>query len=145
MTLRQFLNKYEPEFNPSDYDADVSIVRQEEKAQREAIQIAAVTTVAIPETIPGFRVQVLFTQDIEQADSAKDDLANLVPEEWVYVVYDAPYYRVRVGNYTNRSAASQMLSKLIKLGYKDAWVVPDNVVENPLPKTPDTFIEPEKR
>ncbi|MBI1806300.1 MAG: SPOR domain-containing protein [Ignavibacteria bacterium] len=136
---------YEKTFNPADYDVDVKTILDEENRQRSTLEPAIVVTPAAPETISGFRVQVLFTQEIDQANQLKENLANAVPDDWVYVVYEAPYYKVRVGNFADRSTANQMVRKLVSIGYKDAWIVPDNVMKNPPPKPPETFIEPEKQ
>jgi len=144
MSMKQFLDKYEKTFRPSDYDTTVGAIRQEEQQQRRAVEAALISATAVPETIPGFRVQVLFTADIQQANTIRDTLSEELPDEWVYVVYDSPYYKVRVGNYAERSDANSTLRKLIDLGHKDAWIVPDKIIKNPPPKPPESFIEPER-
>ncbi len=145
MSLKEFLAGSEKDFTPSDYDADVPVVEKEAQRQHDSIEAALIATTAVPETIPGFRIQVMFTQEIEQANAARDDLSLQTGDQWVYVVYDAPYYKVRVGNFADRAEAGVMLKNLVSMGYKDAWIVPDNIIKNPPPKPPETFIEPEKR
>ncbi|HUL43211.1 MAG TPA: SPOR domain-containing protein [Bacteroidota bacterium] len=141
--LREFLAKYEPGFNPSDFDPDISTLEQQEAQRHNALTYAEVAAPAVPETIPGFRVQVLFTQEIDEASQVRDTLSTLLPNEWVYLVYDVPYYKVRVGNYADRTAAGPALKHLVALGYKDAWIVPDNIIKNPPPRFPEEFIPPE--
>ena len=142
-TLREFLATYEPTFNPSDYDPDVTILKQREEDRHNALLASAVVSTAMPETIPGFRVQVLFTQEIDEANRTRDSLSSLLPDDWIYIVYDVPYYKVRVGNFADRPSANQILKKLTGLGYTDAWIVPDNVIKNPPARFPDIDIEPE--
>ena len=144
MTEKEFLAKYEKTFNPADYDVDISVINAEEKRRMAELEGPAILTTAAPETVSGFRVQIFLTQEIDQANQLKDSAAAQVPEEWVYVVYDAPYYKVRIGNFPDRQSANVMVKKLAETGFKDAWVVPDNVFKNPPPKPPEIFIEPEK-
>jgi hypothetical protein len=87
------LQRTEKTFNPSEYDADLQLVKQEEKSQHSVLESAHVVTTALPETIPGFRVQVILTQEIDQAVQVKDSLEILLPDEWAYLVFDSPYYR----------------------------------------------------
>lgn len=143
--MREFLAKFEPSFNPADYDEDLSVVRLSQKEHVIPLEAMSTVTTALPETIPGFRVQVLFTQDFDQANQVKEEVDRQIPDEWVYIVYDSPYYKVRVGNYTEKGLANPMIRQLHKLGYKDAWVVPDYVLKNIPPKPPEIEIEPENR
>lgn len=143
-TLREFLGAYEPTFNPSDYDPDITVLKQREEDRHNALVASAVVSTALPETIPGFRVQVLFTQEIDEANRTRDSLSSLLPDDWIYIVYDVPYYKVRVGNFADRPSANQILKKLTGLGYTDAWIVPDNVIKNPPTRFPDIDIEPER-
>lgn len=139
------LQRYEKTFNPADYDADIKLVKQAEKTQRSVVEAAHVVTTAVPETIPGFRVQVLLTQDIDHAVQIKDSVEHLLSDEWVYIVFDSPYYKVRLGNYEDRASANPALKRLGSLGFKEAWIVPDNVLKNLPPKPPELNIEPEKQ
>ena len=143
--LKEFITKYEKTFNPADYDVDVSIIKEEEKKYSEAIEAAKLVTIIPPETVPGFRVQILFTPEIEHVNQARDTLSNILPDDWTYIVYDPPYYKLRIGNFIDRIAANQMLKKLVDIGYRDAWIVPDKIIKNLPPKPPDILIEPERK
>ncbi len=140
--FRSFLLNYERTFNPSQYNPDISTIKALESSVYAALHSATVYTTLLPETIPGFRVQAFLTQEIDQALAVRDTLANEFQDDLVYMVYDAPYYKIRIGNYPERPAAAPMVKKLIQLGYKDAWIVPDNVLKNPPAKLPDQLIEP---
>jgi len=144
-SFKEFLSKYEKTFDPSAYNEDVESILIKEKLQRESIELARFAAIAPPETTQGFRVQVLFTPEIEQANEARDSLSNLLPDDWCYIVYEAPYYKVRIGNYADRSDAGGMQMKLVRLGYLDAWIVPDKIIKNPYPRPPELFIVPDKQ
>jgi len=143
--MREFFLKYEKTFNPSAYDPAPTLIKQEENAQHTALESAKIMITAVPETIPGFRIQVLFTQEIDQANHLRDSLDALLPQEWLYIVYDSPYYKVRVGNYEERNEANPLLKQLNTMGFRDAWIVPDNIIKNLPQKPPEVDIEPEKQ
>lgn len=142
--VRSFLMKYEKTFNPSMYDADLSYLKRVEEDHHTVLETRSVFTTSVPETVAGYRAQVLFTNSIELANNTRDTIESLLPHEWCYIVYDAPYYKVRVGDFTDRNYALQMVHQLNALGYKDAWVVPDNVEINIPPKPPNIDIEAEQ-
>lgn len=93
----------------------------------------------------GFRVQILSTREVAEADSTTDEFrawsSESLPDYQIetYVVFRQPYYRVRAGNFKNRENAIE-LSRLLKNRYPDAWVVhdridPENITEKK--ETPD--------
>lgn len=141
--LNAFLQKYEKTFQPSNYNDELTEILQQEKKEREIIEAARVFKIAPPETIPGFRAQVMFTSEIEEANSVRDSIFNILPEEWNYIVYETPYYKIRVGNFIDRADANMMVKKLFSLGFKDAWVVPDRIIKNPPRRIPDSYIQPD--
>ena len=70
----------------------------------------------------GFRVQVLASNSITKADSLSIIL-NSTLEDSVYVVYETPNYKVRIGDYVVREDADKMRKNLHKMGYRSAWVI----------------------
>lgn len=143
--VNEFLAKYEKTFDPGAYDEDVDTIIQLVKRQREIIEPSKIVAILPPETIQGFRVQVLFTPDIQQANRLRDELTERLTDTWTYIVHDAPYYKIRVGNHIDRPSAATMMKKLHGMGYKDAWIVPDKIIKNPLPLPPDALIEATKQ
>lgn len=141
--FNSFLQKYEKTFQPTEYNDEVDFILQEDKKERDIIEAARVLKIAPPETIPGFRAQVIFTSEIEEANRVRDSLLNMLSDEWTYIVYETPYYKVRVGNFIERASANMLVKKLSTIGYKDAWVVPDRIIKNPPNRIPDSFIQPD--
>jgi len=70
----------------------------------------------------GFRVQVLASNSMTKADSLSIIL-NSTLEDSVYVVYETPNYKVRIGDYVVREDADKMRKNLHKMGYRSAWVI----------------------
>lgn len=74
------------------------------------------------EGVPGYRVQICATSDEEKARAIKRK-AMLRFDERVYMVYDTPYYKVRVGDCRTRMEAEELKKKAIQKGFHDAWIV----------------------
>ena len=70
----------------------------------------------------GFRVQVLASNSMTKTDSLSIIL-NSTLEDSVYVVYETPNYKVRIGDYVIREDADKMRKNLHKMGYRSAWVI----------------------
>jgi hypothetical protein len=64
----------------------------------------------------GYRIQVYATTDFKDAERKKEDLMATL-EEPVYVIYEAPYYKLRVGNFTDEISAKNLKRKLTDMGY----------------------------
>src|SRR5689334_8084611 len=60
--LREFLERYERTFKPSEYDPDVGTLLRQMQEPAEAVGATGIVATALPETIPGFRIQLLLTQ-----------------------------------------------------------------------------------
>jgi len=81
-------------------------------------------------TFPGFRVQIYFgsgNQAMNQANSLKTAFLNKYGKDYgSYIVYDAPYFKLRVGDFRSRAEAICFQHKIAKV-FPNAWVVPDVV------------------
>ena len=130
------LKRYEATFQPSDYNPDVKEFFREEKEHPPAEQDTG-REEAVAETselVQGFRVQIFSSQDIDEANTKLAEVQGLFPEEWFYLVYDAPSYKIRAGNFVIRFEAERFANRLSTRGYRDAWVVPEKVIRNPPPR-----------
>jgi len=79
----------------------------------------------------GFRIQVFAggssRQDRIKAESTGSMLRQLFPTESVYVHYSKPRWLCRLGNFTERELAEEMLVEVRKAGYPNATIVRDRV------------------
>lgn len=73
--------------------------------------------------LPGYRIQIFAGTSL---GAAKDAKANFLKQYDIHteIVFEAPNYKVRVGNYTNRFDANGDL-QLVKEQYTDALIVKD--------------------
>jgi hypothetical protein len=78
----------------------------------------------------GFRIQVLNTTDRNEATAVKTKLLHLYPGEKVYLLYQEPYFKVRFGNFRNRSDADDYLRQISKL-YPGVFVIPSPIEPKP--------------
>lgn len=85
----------------------------------------------------GFRVQAVSTSDREQAFRMKADLLANFPDEKSYVLFQAPYFKVRIGNFISRDDADKLRIKLNKFFQKNMYVVED-VIEYTQPEEDET-------
>lgn len=76
--------------------------------------------------IPGYRVQVSSTDNLDEANSLKSEVYFKIKLP-VYVIFDSPFYKVRAGDFIDMKAARDLNFKLNQLGYKETRVVPDSV------------------
>lgn len=73
----------------------------------------------------GYRLQVLNTRNRDDAFKLKTTLLENFPDEKVYVLYQSPYFKVRVGNFVNRSDAEDFKKDLSLYITQPAYVVDD--------------------
>ena len=72
--------------------------------------------------IEGYRIQALVIRNTHSADSIRAVLSDKIDED-VYITYEVPYYKIRVGNCVDRKQAEELKLKLVELGYASAWII----------------------
>ncbi len=80
------------------------------------------------ESSQGFRVQICALSDeIRAKEIQREAILKFINEE-VYLIYDSPYYKVRVGNCLTRQEADQLQQLAVEKGFDDAWVVRTKII-----------------
>lgn len=82
------------------------------------------------DTMPGFRVQVLSTDDLDEANSTRSEIYFKTNEKSIYILFEPPFYVVRVGDFKNINDAKAMSFKLNQLGFSGTKVVSDSIIVN---------------
>lgn len=79
--------------------------------------------------LPGWRIQVLSTNSLLDAQSAKAAFLQQYDEMSADVIFEAPNYKVRIGNYHNRFDANRDLQFVI-VDYPNAFICKDMIKIN---------------
>jgi hypothetical protein len=131
-TLLLPLREYEATLNPSDFDEEPAALQQAHRLGQQLqmpMEIPKDSATIQEEVVQGFRIQLFSSSNIDEATGAKGEASLKFTSDSIYVVFDAPVYKLRVGDFINRYEANQRLPEFVAQGYRDAWVVPDRVIQ----------------
>jgi len=78
-------------------------------------------------TTDGYRVQVISTDDIEEANRVRAEIYEKTARKEVYITFEPPFYKVKAGDFTSKSEADDFKFKLNQLGYTEAKVVQETI------------------
>jgi hypothetical protein len=139
------LSRYEKTFNPSTYDDEITeIQRQHTIEQERAAADRQHDSVVVESTFTqGYRIQIFATGSIDEANAMRLTAVQRITEDSLYVVYDPPSYKIRIGDFPTRAEANQKLAPIIAQGFADAWVVGDRIIQRKLVRVP-TQLPPKK-
>jgi hypothetical protein len=87
-------------------------------------------TNSIHKTIKGYRIQLFSGTERGNANEVKTRFLKLYPEFSAYLLYNQPYYKIRVGDFRTRLDAEVAYNK-IKSVFDECIIVSDNIA---LPK-----------
>ena len=73
--------------------------------------------------VKGYRVQIIISQNENELKEIQESLMQSVDQK-IYIIFELPNYKLRVGNFLNRKEAENFQKKIVRLGYRTAWVVP---------------------
>jgi hypothetical protein len=129
------LSEYEATLNPVDFDREIEVLQKpgrEEQRLQTALEIPKDSMAVQEEVVQGFRIQIFSSSNVDEASSTRNLAVEKFSHDSIYVVYDAPVYKVRIGDFANRYEANQRLPEFIDKGYRDAWIVPDRIIRRKL-------------
>ena len=98
---------------------------------KKQIEINEVTTRNSRRSAPGYRIQVISTNDRTKAMAAKTKIYQRFPELKAYLMYQAPFFKLKVGNFTEREEAESYLQDILQLFPTGVYVVRDIVEVKP--------------
>jgi hypothetical protein len=126
---RVLLSHYERTFNPSDFDDEIAEIQKQHVLERQKAAEQEVDSVVVEsEFSQGYRIQIFASGNIDEANAMRMTAAQHITDDSLYVVFDPPVYKVRVGDFRTRAEANQRLGVVIGEGFSDAWVVGDRIV-----------------
>jgi len=100
---------------------------------KKQTQINEETTRDSRRNIPGYRIQVINSSDRSKVFSVKSTIYQQYPELRPYLMYQAPNYKLKVGNFRTPEEAEPYLQQLTKLFSTGVYLVHD-IIEIKLDK-----------
>ena len=115
-------------------DSNTVVVHKDPRVEllmKKQIEINEVTTRNSRRSAPGYRIQVISTNDRTKAMAAKTKIYQRFPELKAYLMYQAPFFKLKVGNFTEREEAESYLQDILQLFPTGVYVVRDIVEVKP--------------
>ena len=82
-------------------------------------------TVEIPNK--GYRVQAMSTSDRTKVLDAKAKILSTFPQHRVYLLYQAPYFKLRVGNFVDKESADMLRAELARIFSAGVITIPSDI------------------
>jgi len=129
-------NKYDESFDPLTLDDnDIEFPSTLTDVNTKDNDISLNNNDNIPgfqKEVNGFRVQIIATQDLEKATLLEEDAKSQFSKNGnkTYLVFEAPLYKIRLGDFTTRNQADELKIQALKYGYREAFIVRTKVILN---------------
>jgi cell division septation protein DedD len=118
--------------------SDAVRLRREAKGRgyREAYVVktrieVAPTKIRRPSKVQGFRVQIFSASNQQAAEQELERAKGLLGREDVYVDFEPPFFKVRVGDFQDRRDAESLLDGVKDKGYETPFLVRTQVIVQP--------------
>ncbi len=95
------------------------------------VEINEVTTRNSRRSAPGFRILVISSNNRNKVIEAKTKIYRRFPELKAYMMYQSPFFRLKVGNFRDRTEAEAYLSDIQRLFEAGIYIVPDTIEVRP--------------
>lgn len=98
---------------------------------QKQIAINEETTRDSRRSMPGFRIQVINSPDRNKVFAAKTKMYQEFPDMKPYLMYQAPNYKLKVGNFKTQEEAEDAQKELSKLFPSGLYIVRDVIEVKP--------------
>lgn len=78
-------------------------------------------------TQDGYRVQVYATDNLDEANRIKGELEIQLSNQNNYLIFEPPFYKVKVGDFLENRDANSLRFKLSQMGYTESKVVRETI------------------
>jgi hypothetical protein len=82
--------------------------------------------------VNGFRLQIMNTTSRSEVLEAKSKMLSLYPEHKLYLIYQAPYFKLRMGNFKERNEALGLKEQINALFPKGIYIIPSQIEVKPV-------------
>lgn len=96
-----------------------------EQLIRKQMAINEVTTLEARRHVQGFRIQVVNSPDRNKVNAAKIKVYEQFPDWKPYLIYQAPNYKLRVGDFRTEDEANAAMQQLSRLFPSGLYVIRD--------------------
>ncbi len=80
-------------------------------------------------TQEGYRLQIFESSSVEEANWTLRKFERSLKDS-VYMVFEAPLYKLRLGNFVTKKEAEKQKTNLNKKGYKNIWIVRSRIEQS---------------
>lgn len=98
---------------------------------KKQIDINEETTRDTRRTAPGYRIQVINSNDRNKVFAVKAKIYQLYPELKPYLMYQPPFYKLKVGNFKTREEAEEYRKELSSQFPTGLYIVRDVIEVKP--------------
>lgn len=122
-------SKYDESFDPLSLDDDDIVIASTKVSHSTKPDEIKDNSVAIPREINGFRVQILATKNIETASLFEQEASERFQSQdyKTYLIFEAPLYKIRVGDCKMRSEAENLRDLATGYGYRESFIVKSKI------------------
>jgi len=124
---------YDESFDPMSLEDDDIVIgpeRIEANPVTEQGSSNVITSDVKEREVNGFRVQILATNNIETASLVEQEATDRFEKlgHKTYLLFEAPLYKIRLGDCVNRSEAESLREIALNFGYSGAFIVKTKVL-----------------
>jgi hypothetical protein len=110
---------------------------------KKQAQINEATTRESRKTAKGYRLLVINTNKRDEAIAAKTRIYTYFPELKAYLIYQSPYFKVKVGNFKDRKEADDFRKELTRHFPKGVFIINDIIEIKPEKNREEESREPD--
>ena len=125
--------KYDESFDPLTLNDDDIIIdpgKKTTESPQKTEQINQTASDNKRKEVNGFRVQILATSNIETASLTEQEATDRFEKggHQTYLLFEAPLYKVRIGDCLQRNEAEELRELALSYGYSGAFIVKTRVI-----------------
>lgn len=102
-----------------------------DQLEKKHIEINEFNTRDARRFVQGYRLLVINTNDRNKANEAKAKVYKTFPELKAYLVYQSPFYKLKVGNFKDQKEADVYLKKVQLYFPASVYIIRDMIEVNP--------------
>lgn len=128
--------KFEEDFDITPFRTEITLPEKKIEFKNSSSEIwyqydlkenSGLKTKKISGTMNGFRVQVIATDDLDEANKIQEELKAIKGNNEIYSVFEPPFYKILIGDFKNSDEANSLRFKLNQLGYSDSKVIKSTI------------------